>query len=475
MAPSTLYTVDRRFESRRQIRGASRQQGSIPVGTLRPSLQKLKTYEQMVYQDTTLFTALNIMVKSILSTVGTVYHPDPEIKEFLQYNVQKLQDKTNQNLNEILFQAIFTTLWAGFSVSENLYNLDMGTLFLDGIVTYPPNTIIIRPDVNGMLTENKPTPGGYWKSGIYQTPNRFRPEKQLPFWKIIYVANNAAFGNYYGYSAVAPCYKWHRLKDALIDMMAVALDRYGNPLLYVKMPVYPTNQTTIDPATGEERSLTTQDVFQETIQNLDTNGNILFLPQQDGANKPEVGSLTTGNNIGSTFIDAIRFVTEQEILPLGIPPFLITNELNNNEQGVERRMELYYGNMEHYRNLLLQPIARQAFSRLIEYNFNRESTRYAASFSRVYSDRAEDRVAMMQVVTGMTKSGYFNPLNPTDHQMVRQMVRALDRPHDKKDVDFIKKVLLEEVQPGRPVGVSTPLDKPRPVSGRKPSGKLNQK
>ncbi len=445
----------------------------MPIATLRPSMQKLKTYEQMVYQDTILFTALNMMVKSILSTVGPVHHPDPEIQEFLNFNIQTLQDGTNQEWHEVLYQIIFTTLWAGFSVSENLYDLKFGTLSLDGLVTYQPNTIVIRPDKNGMLTEGKETAGGYWKSGIYQTPNRFKPEQSLSFWKTIYIANNAAFGNYYGYSAVAPCYKWHRLKDALVDMMASALDRYGNPLLYVKMPVYPTSRTAIDPSTGEERTLTTQEVFQETIQNLDSSGNMLFLPQQDGTNKPDVGSLTPGNNIGSIFIDSIRYVSEQEMLPLGIPPFLITNELNNNEAGVERRMELYYGNLEHYRNLFMMPIARQAFGRLIQYNFNRESARHPASFSRIYSDRAEDRVAMMQVVSGMTDKGYFNPNNASDHQMVRQMVRALDRPHDKGDTEFIKKVLYKEVKgAGRPTGVSKPLQTARPKTAQKPTGKL---
>lgn len=473
MAAIAPIRVDQRFESKRQIRSAFTQQGSMPTGTLRPSIQKLKTYEQMVYQDTTIYSALNVIVKSVLSTVGSIHHPDPEIKEFLNYNIQQLQDKINHNWDDILYQILFSTLWAGFSVSENLYNLEFGTLLLDGIVTYQPNTIIIRPDTNGMLSEGRPTPGGYWRSGIYQSPNRFKPETKLSFWKTIYIANNASFGNYYGYSLVAPCYKWHKLKEALVDMMAIALDRYGNPLLYVKMPVYPTNQTVIDPATGEERTLTTQDIFQETIQNLDTNGNVLFLPQQDGSNKPDVGALTTGNNIGSTFIDAIRYVNEQEVLPLGLPPFLIGGELINEERGVERRMELYYNNLQHYRNLLLQPIAKQAFSRLIEHNFNRESARYAASFSRVYSDRAEDRVAMMQVVTGMTKAGYFNPMNESDFQMVRQMVRALDRPHDKKDVDFIRKVLLEEIETGRPTGISTPLQKPRPKTPQKPVGKVN--
>lgn len=434
-------------------------------------MQKLKIYEQMVYQDTNIFASLDILVKSILATVGSVHHPDPEIKEFLNYNIEQLQDSIASDWNDTLYQILFSTLWAGFSVSENLYDLKFGTLYLDGLVNYPPNTIIIRPDKNGMLTEGKATPGGYWKSGIYQSPNRFKPEQQLSFWKTIYIANRASFGNYYGYSAIAPCYKWYRLKDALVDMMAIALDRYGNPLLYVKMPVYPTERTTIDPATGEERQLTTQEVFQETIQNLDSNGNVLFLPQQDGSNKPDVGALTTGNNIGSTFIEAIKYVTEQEVQVL-IPPFLLTAELFSTETATERRMELYYNNLQHYRNLLLQPIARQAFSRLIQYNFNRESARYAASFSRVYSDRAEDRVAMMQVVSGMTDKGYFNPLNPSDHQMVRQMVRALDRPHDKGDVEFIKKVLLKEIQPGRPTGVSKPLQKARPKTGKKPQGKV---
>lgn len=451
--PSAKYVpdlvTDRRFESGRALRGHFKQKGSqrTPYGEIRPATARLREFERVAYQDTVVYAALTYLSKSIVSTIGSITHPDAEIQTFLEYNLQRLEDERGSSWHRIFQDIIFSTFVNGFSVTEKLFTLnDQGQLVLDNLVTYHPSSILIRPDKNGMLNEKKMDYSGYAKSGIYQNPTNLNPEVQLPLWKILYLTHNSTFGNYYGKSVIGPLYKWHKLKEALVDMMASALDRFGNPLLYVSMPSYQTDQVETDPSTGEERPLTTLEVLERQIGNLQSNGNVIFLPQMDATNKPQIGTLTTGNNVGQTFLDAIQYCNEQMVLSIGIPYFLISAELKSGEGTVERRMENYYSQLEAYRQHLLAPICKQVFSHLVAYNFSRESAKVPPQFSRVHSDRPEDRVATMQVISGLTKHGYFNPRNQMDYEMVRQMVRAGTREQTRDDVKFVDEVLLNQRQ-----------------------------
>ncbi len=441
--------TDRRFESKRAVRGHFTQKGSQTGfwSETRPAALRIKEFERVSRQDTTVYAALTYLCNSIVSTIGSVTHPDSEIQSFLEYNLNHLQDERGSSWHRIFQDLLFSTFVSGFSVTEKLYNLNpKGQLIVDNLVTYHPSTILIRPDKHGMLNEKNPDYSGYTRSGIYQNPSYLYPEVRLPLWKIIYLSHNSAYGNYYGQSVIGPLYKWHKLKEALVDMMASALDRFGNPLLYIAMPSYATDQVEVDPSTGEERQLNTLEVLERQIQNLDSNGNVIFLPKIDNTNQPQVGTLTTGNNIGTTFLDSIQFCDERMVLSIGLPYFLVSAELRSGDGTVERRMENFYSQLEAYRQHLLQPIAKQLFNHLIQYNFNRESAKIPATFSRVYSDRPEDRVATMQVISGLTEKGYFNPKNAMDYEMVRQMVRAGTRELTAADKQFIDDILFNAKQ-----------------------------
>ncbi|MGG6283691.1 phage portal protein family protein [Leptolyngbya sp. AN03gr2] len=429
----------------------------------------------MAYQDTMVYAALSQLTRSLIASIGPISHPDPEISDFLNWNILYIEDQAGTGFQKILYDIVFSTFWAGFSCSEPLFDLHNGKLILDNVVTYHPSTLTIVPDKQGMLRENRPTWDNYRKSGIYQNPSYMMSEAKLPLWKTIYIAHNSTFSNYYGQSVIAPLYRWFRVKEVLVDMMVTALDRFGNPLLYIKAPAHPTGETVLE--NGEERQITTFDLLQEQINNLSGGGNVLLLPQNDGANKPDIGALTTGNNIGQTFYDSIQYCNEQMILSTGFPFFLISNEIKGTGSAVERRMETFYSTLEYLRIQILRPIARQAFHRLIQYNFNRESAKITPEFTRIYSDRPEDRVASMQMIQGLTELGYFNPKNSLDFEMVRQMVRAADRRLDNKDKEFIDLLFEKQTQGeggGRPIGSSKPQQVARPKTQKKPEGQVKR-
>jgi hypothetical protein len=223
--------TDIRYSKDSRPRGKLKQIGSAyrPYLTntlLRPIFSRLREYEYVALYDTTVSAALRVLINTLIASLGEIEHQDKEIQDYCRYCIQRMQDRLGLELSFILYTLIHTTLIAGYSVSEHLYEQDdkTGALVLQDIVTYHPSTILIRTNMKGRLTEDEPSYDGF-VSGIYQVGYN-QPQVQLPFWKILHLNYDSQFGNYYGRSIIETVYKWHLLKEAFIDMMATALDRY---------------------------------------------------------------------------------------------------------------------------------------------------------------------------------------------------------------------------------------------------------
>jgi hypothetical protein len=403
----------------------------------------------MYRQDIAIKAAVQTKTNSIVSTIGMPTHEDTEIAEFLEYNVKKLEDVNGKSWASCLSTIQNTTFWAGASVSEPLYDIKFGSLTLKDIVTYHPNTINIYLDKKGMLSENLPSMDGFHKSGIYQfglLPNS--AEQLLDSWKIIYLPHESDFGNYYGNSLIAPCYKWFRLKEAVVDMMATSLDRLGQRMAYVSMTSTPTSEMRYDPSTGEEKAITNLRLVEEQINAMDGGMPSLLLLANNVAagTDAKAGSVQLSDPIGNAFLNAIGFIEEQCTKHI-IPYFLISDstygESSPTAGASERRMEVYYDSLDFHRNQLISVLTKKIFNTLITWNFSRESAKQPAMFTKVYSDRPEDRVSTMQMIKGLTEVAVLNPRNSVDFSMMRQMVRCADRKQTPDDLKFVKEMLIE--------------------------------
>jgi hypothetical protein len=468
---------DIRYDDRRKVKDKIRQHGTFNklLTYHRPVLAKLRVYEKMVRQDLTIQSAVNTRVDAIVGSIGMPVHPDPEIQEFHRNNLATLEDSSGKSWEQVLREIQFTKDWAGFCVSEVLYDLNFGALTLKDIVTYHPSTITIYPDKNGMLSEGNETYDGYHRSGIYQhTPIEPTGERQLKLWKHIYMAGDSEYGNYYGHSLVAPSYKWSRLKEVMVEMMLSAMDRLGSRALWVRSPSQSmTDDTVVDPNTGDQRPKTTLEFIQEQLEAADGDIRAIILPQTTPGSefKPEVGSIPMSDNFGDTFLETLRYVDSESVRH--IVPYFLIQDTNSLEAARERRMEVYFKTIINERKVLMNHLIQKALMTTQQWNFSKESAKIPPTFAHQYSDRPEDRVATMQVVTGLTSKGYLNPQNSMDWAMVRQIGGLSDREMEPDDLEFIKDILIKPLQPdagneavkkteaGRPTGTTTPQNKDR--------------
>lgn len=455
-------------------------------------IEALRIYERVSHEDIIVSSCLDTLIRAIFSSVDRVIHDDPEIADFCNYVLAYYEDVNTTSWQSMLYNPIRTLKWAGFSASETLFTLDSaGRMVLEDLVTYHPSTIHIYPDQNGRLTEGNPS---YFskmiKSGIYQTIAssrnsfafipanlaHFPGQVLLPRKKMIYLNQKSAFGDFYGLSSMGPIYRWILLKEALVDMMAGALDRYGNPIFYIAMPDINTNATALG-EDGMARAVTTFETLRAQLANLGSQGNALLLPYSGKDNEPKVGQIVPAHNVGSVFIDTIQYCNEQIAIEMGVPFFLVSGQASTSTTSeTEHRMSIFYNHVEEHRGKILNAICKQLFAKLIQYNFDsRPSAKVAPTFSRVFSDRAEDRVATMQVVSGLAKAGALNPQEQTDFDLMRQMLGLPVRLLSKIDKDFFDLLYRKAniANNGRPKGSSTPQMEARPKTVVKPTGAVS--
>jgi hypothetical protein len=213
------------------------------------------------------------------------------------------------------------------------------------------------------------------------------------------------------------------------------------------MPSYETQERRIDPQSGEELPITSLQLVMEQFENADGPPDVLFLPFQQSELKPEIGTESLQDQIGDLYIKAIEYADHQSVKHI-IPSFLLssTQYLSSGGRGSEiqneRQIELFMNSIEVDRTLLLTALIKKVFNPLLEWNFNKSVANTAPTFSRVYSDRSEDRLATMQMIKGLVESAILNPRNDEDYTKIMQMLRLGIRERDDDDKKFIEEMLI---------------------------------
>jgi hypothetical protein len=459
-------------------------------------LNRLDDYEYARLYDTTVAACFKIIINTVVSSLGDIEHPDPDIENFLKYNVMYLENNTPMSsLKNMMKLCLDVAKWSGNSVSEKLFvvNKDTqynGALLLSDLITYHPKSIIIRPNKQGRLVEGdigldgKPT-------GIWQRSS-FQQEVLLQKWKIVHLVNNFSFNSFYGRSDIETIEKHVLLKEYILDLRTEALRSFGAPLVAITVPVHNTTEEVVDPTDGSRKTLTTFDTTKRDLQETytDSDGKILLLPFTDPTMKPEAKMVTSGTNVGSSFEDAIKACDKDIARGLCVPYIMLSSDVGI-RSGAERQIEIFNQVIADIYESLITPFINQLFSNVIEENFKgRASALIPAKITFKNKIRPEDKVAMMQMITGLTSKGYYNPLNAPDWDMVREMVGSENRQMDAEDIRYINDILITPLQKdnvtsstssgsnperdrtkegnvkgkgdsGRPVGISKPLQTPR--------------
>jgi hypothetical protein len=235
-----------------------------------PSAVSVETYKRMVDTDETVGAGVDFLTSCLAARIGRYTHPSNEITEFVNKRLDEIVGGFTNVLKELL-----SATWAGFSVGETVWaNKDVGFV-PQKIVIFPPTTVLFETERTGELTpdgimqyqrnynpyiqgngfgyltgmagvgsgflgNDAGRPDPFAKFGDFpfplRTANSFNYLSiRIPTQKCIHFPFNAQgqFGNPYGKSLLRRIYKYYVMKDAILQMMMIALDRKGTALSVV--------------------------------------------------------------------------------------------------------------------------------------------------------------------------------------------------------------------------------------------------
>lgn len=388
----------------------------------------------------------------ICSKVGDYHHPNAMIEDFVNANLMTHKERWLQEM-------AISCYWSGFGVSEVLWKKRPGPknirqIWIDDIVNYHPTQIQFRLNDYSRLTHGEKTSYSKLLSGIWvPAPNVIKTKGnklnnsytggmiRLDRSKVWHVAFSGSSNNPWGVSQLTSVLDYHLFKEAFRDMMAVALDRYGTPLLYAIVPPQITNEVIENPD-GTVRNKQYMESVTEALQ--DVRGNQGIVLEQLSKDFPvEIGSLTTGNNFADAFKSAIELCDDNMMVGMGIPNLIMRDKTSGlgNGSSSENQVEMFNMLVSHYFKILTNNFINQVIAQLIAYNFDPYTVKDISNLGEISEipSRPAEIDVLVKAFKELTNLGYMNAASQEDFNHVRTLIRLPHRDVDKfaKDVNKV--------------------------------------
>lgn len=424
----------------------------------KPHHYQLAAWDNARLKEPIIKNGIEKLVLYICAKVGEYHHPNTMIEDFVNANIK---GKIKRWIQEIATSAY----WSGFGVSEVLWEKKMGPdkirqVWLEDIVNYHPTQIQFRLNDYSRLTHGEKTSYGQLYSGIWvPAPNAVKTKRKklsrsytggmvrLEKSKVMHVAFGGSSNNPWGMSQLYPVLDYHLFKEAFRDMMAVALDRYGTPLLYAIVPPQITNEV-VEEADGTSRPKQYRESVTEALENVRGNQGIV-LEQLSKEYPVTIGALTTGNNFADAFAQAIDLCDANMMVGMGIPNLIMRDERSGlgNGSSSENQVEMFNMLISHYFELVTSAFVNQVVKQLIAYNFNPDTVQDISDPGYISEIplRPTEIETLMKAFSDLTTLGYMNPGNQEDYNHVRTMIQLPQREVDKYAKDMLK-VHTEQVE-----------------------------
>lgn len=328
-----------------------------------PSTVSVETFKRMVDTDETVGSGVDFLTTCLSARMSQYKHESDEITKWVNDRLQEIDGGWHNTMKELLSAA-----WAGFAVGEKVWANTPQGFQIKKLVSLPPGTILFETERTGELTpdgilqyQRNYTPGlmggvnylfgfigaasstltpGYKpdmfaKLGDYpfplRSPNMFSYLSiRIPVRKCVHYSFDAQgkFGNPYGRSLLRRAYKHWVLKDAILQMLAVALDRKGTPL---QVWYVDPNAAFIDPdklaalggadPTGKSIGVRAQQAVRDALRNVH-NDSVVIMPGKKGQFVDHEFINQSSN--ASDFIATLNYLDTRIMRALLLPPLVMS-------------------------------------------------------------------------------------------------------------------------------------------------------
>ena len=466
--PHTKVVLEDKPLSAAAIRGRPAQYGQIGLATSyistgenfipakKPHHYQLAAWDHARNKEPIIKNGIEKLTLYICSKLGDYHHPNPMIEDFVNHN---LEGRIQLWIRDICKSAY----WAGFGVSETLWEKRPGPdrvrqVWIDDLVSYHPTQVEFRLNDYSRLTHGENTSYSQLLSGIWvPAPNHLKTKTKrfsksytggmirLDKSKVYHISFGGAHNNPWGESQLLSVLDYHLFKEAFRDMMAIALDRYGTPLIYAIVPPQLTPEVVEDPD-GTKRNKPYREAVSEVLSTAKGNQGIVL--EQISKDYPvDIGTLTTGNNFADAFNQAIEFCDHNMQVGMGIPNLIMRDERSGlgNGNSSENQVEMFNMLISHYFNVATNAFVNQVIRQLIAFNFDPVTVKDVSNPG--YIAEIPLRPTEIETFTGavdtLANLGFVNPTDQEDYNHVRSMLKLPQREVDKYAKDM-SKVLTEQ-------------------------------
>lgn len=427
----------------------------------KPHYYQLAAWDSARRNEPIIFDGINKIALSVKAKLTPYIHKDTVIQEFVRHNLHQL--------SKWVYNQTISLLWSGYASSEIIWTRKIGPggvpqVWIEDVITYHPSQVELKLNLHGRLTHGEKVPTSQYLTGVWvpvplyytkapdQSSNFTGNLVRLPRSKVIHISLHGDSNNPYGTSIITPILKYHLFKEAFRDMMAVALDRYGTPLIWGVVPPQETDEV-IQDLDGTERRLSLHEVATRELENMRSETGIIFT-QIDKDHPVKLEALTTGNNFADSFQQAIDMCDHNMMRGMSIPNLIMKDDRTGLGTGgsSERQVELFQHFIDSIYEVVIDGFLSQCVKQLIQYNFDPRLNKDAYDKGSLIPKpfRASDIATIASVIQIIDNLGYLNSENETDWQFVRNLISAPTREQDSKDISKIKSIRIKSSPPPKP-------------------------
>lgn len=443
--------------------------GDIFSSAIRPHYYQLVAWDNARRKEPIIKDGIDKIILALINKIGECSHPDNEISDFINANLT--------NIRRWVSELATSAYWAGFGVSEIIWERREGKngipqVWVEDIVNYHPTQVEFKLNLNGRLTHGEKLPTQQLLTGVWipSPPDQVKVKLKgegnsngsmirLPRSKVIHTYFGTDSNNPYGSSQLSAVLDYHLFKEAFRDMMAIALDRYGTPLIYAIVPPHVTGEMVTEPD-GTIRPKTYREVAAESLGDLRSETAVVF-EQLNKEHPVSLGSLTTGNNYADAFKEAIEMCDHNMMVGMGIPNLIVRDTRSGLGAGnsAEIQVQMFHTFISSMFRIVINDFLNSVVSQLIAYNFDSRKNKLAVLPATIKElpFRFADIESLMGMVTNAAQIGVVNPSNQEDFNHIRALMQF---PH--RNIDNVAKA-------GAGIVIEAGRPKPQPSGSIQPS------
>lgn len=469
-----------------------------------PSTVSVETYKRMVDTDDTIGSGVDFLTTCLAARIGGYTHPNKDIAAYVNKRLEEIEGGFFEVKKQMLSAA-----WAGFSVGEVVWSNTEEGFVPQSIVPLPPGTVLFETERTGKLTSDgilqyqrnyNPAlmQGGIgYMNGFSATTApfdvAFRPDPlaklgdfsfplrtgniysymavRIPTVKCVHYAFGAqgGFRSPYGRSLLRRIYKYYVMKDAFLQMLAIALDRKGTPLTVIfadpNLTVQDPNKTNDGAnARGRTRVGKRGDVAaREAFKNVH-NDTTIILPGRKGQHY-DLDFVPQASNAGD-FIESIKMCNQAIMRGLLIPALVFmggdgTGSYSLGQEHSQTFDKILDGFNAGARQALLQQLVRP----LIAYNFPKELWQAdgLGDFSKreLTPEEVQKELAALEIANNMGGLD-MNDLNDLNAVREKVNLEARETPIER-ELELFGGLPLDGEESGDDFGAESDNEQPNPT------------